>query len=182
MTLLLSGDEQAALRERIRVVHDWPQDGVVFQDLSGVLADPVAFSMVVDAFAGATQDQGVDVIVGIEARGFAYGAALAHAERAGFVAMRKPGKLPGAVHAQEFELEYGTATLELHTDAVGEGHRVLIVDDVLATGGTAVAAVDLVRRAGATVVGFAVVMEIPVLGGRARIEERGVPVLAILAP
>lgn len=182
MTLLLSAEEQAVLRERIRVVHDWPQDGVVFQDLSGVLADPVAFSMVVDAFAGTTQGQGVDVIVGVEARGFAYGAALAHAERAGFVAMRKPGKLPGAVHAQEFELEYGTATLELHADAVGEGHRVLIVDDVLATGGTAVAAIDLVRRAGATVVGFAVVMEIPVLGGRARIEDRDVPVLALLAP
>jgi adenine phosphoribosyltransferase len=120
----------------------------------------------------------VDEVVGIEARGFPYAAALAYHLGAGFVALRKPGKLPGAVHAQAYDLEYGSTSLEIHQDALGPGRRVVIVDDVLATGGTAAAAVDLVRRTGAEVVAVAVILRIEALGGRERLP--GVPVVSLL--
>jgi adenine phosphoribosyltransferase len=174
--------DEAKVRSCIRVIEDWPKPGVSFQDLSGVMADADAFRLVIHALASRVDRDGVDVVVGIEARGFPYGAALAHHLGAGFVTMRKPGKLPGAVHAREYELEYGTATLELHQDAVGPGHRVVIVDDVLATGGTALAAFDLVATCGADVRGLLVVMDLPFLGGRARVEERGLNVQAVLTP
>lgn len=177
--MILAGADRDLLLSRVRVVPDWPKPGVAFQDLSGVLADPAALGLAVRALAGAAD--AFDVVVGIEARGFPYGTAIAYASGSGFVAMRKPGKLPGAVHAQAYELEYGTETLELHADAV-TGRRALIVDDVLATGGTAAAAIDLVRRSGGEAVALAVVMEIPALGGRAVIEGRGVPVLALTDP
>lgn len=174
--------DEAKVRSCIRVVEDWPTAGVSFQDLSGVMANAEAFRLVIHALASRVEHEGADVVVGIEARGFPYGAALAHHLGAGFVAMRKPGKLPGAVHAREYELEYGTATLELHADAVGPGHRVVIMDDVLATGGTAGAAVDLVTRCGSEVVALLVVMDLPFLGGRARLESRGINVQAVLSP
>ena len=169
------------IRSRIRVVEDWPSPGVSFKDLSGVLADPDAFRACIDAMAHSVVGQGVDLVVGIEARGFPYGAALAHRIGAGFVAMRKPGKLPGAVHAREYELEYGTATLELHRDACTSGHRVVIVDDVLATGGTAEAAVGLIRQTGAEIIAVLVVVDLPMLGGSARVREQGVLVHSVLA-
>lgn len=172
--------DEAKVRSCIRVMADWPKAGVSFQDLSGVMADAEAFRLVIDALASHVDGAGVDLVVGIEARGFPYGAALAHHLGAGFVTMRKPGKLPGAVYAREYELEYGTATLELHEDAVGPGHRVAIIDDVLATGGTAGAAVDLVTRCGADVVALVVVMDLLFLGGRAALESRGVNVQAVL--
>lgn len=168
------------VRSRIRTVADWPKPGVSFKDLSGVLADPQAFAATVDAFAAVIPEGPVDAVIGIEARGFPYGAALAHHLGAGFVAMRKPGKLPGAVHAREYELEYGTATLELHRDACSPGHRVVIVDDVLATGGTAAAAVELVRETGAEVAAMLVIMDLSFLGGGAKLRGRGVPVRALL--
>ncbi len=175
------GDQAlAAIRARIRVVPDWPLPGVSFKDLSGVLADPVAFSACIDAFAEPLAAARIDHVVGIEARGFPYGAALAHHLGAGFIAMRKPGKLPGAVHARAYELEYGTATLELHRDACAPGHTVVIVDDVLATGGTAEAAVHLVRQTGAEVAAVLVVMDLPFLGGSARVRALDVPVHALL--
>ena len=170
----------AAIRSRIRVIPDWPKQGVSFKDLSGVLADPVAFNASIEGLAAPIAGVGIDHVVGIEARGFPYGAALAHHLGAGFVAMRKPGKLPGPVHARAYELEYGTATLELHRDACAPGHRVVIVDDVLATGGTAEAAVHLVRETGAQVVGVLVVMDLPFLGGSDRVRALDVPVHALL--
>lgn len=170
----------AAISARIRVVPDWPKPGVSFKDLSGVLADPTAFSACVDGLAAPVADARVDHVVGIEARGFPYGAALAHHLGAGFIAMRKPGKLPGGVHARDYELEYGTATLELHRDACSAGHRVVIVDDVLATGGTAEAAVQLVRQTGAEVAAVLVVMDLPFLGGSDRVRALDVPVHALL--
>ena len=174
--------DEARIRSCITVIEDWPKPGVSFQDLSGVMADAEAFRLVIHALASCVDHDVVDMVVGIEARGFPYGAALAHHLGAGFVTMRKPGKLPGAVHAREYELEYGTATLELHQDAVGPGHRVVIMDDVLATGGTAGAAVDLVTRCGAEVWGLLVVMDLPFLGGRALLESRGINVQAVLSP
>lgn len=163
------------------MVPDWPKPGVSFKDLSGLMADARAFRIVVDELAACIAGEPVDAVVGIEARGFPYGAALAHHLGAGFITMRKPGKLPGPVHAREYELEYGTATLELHQDAIAAGHRVVIIDDVLATGGTAQAAVDLVQACGAEVVAMLVIMDLTFLGGAARLSERGVRLHALLA-
>lgn len=177
---MLSGAKREHVMSCVVVVPDWPTAGVSFQDLSGVLEDGEALGLVVRALRSAAGD--FDVVAGIEARGFPYGAALAFDAGAGFVTLRKPGKLPRAVHAREYALEYGSATLELHHDAIAPGQRVLVVDDVLATGGTAAAAIALVREAGAQPVGLGVVMEIPALHGRDVVEKLGVPVHALLTP
>ena len=171
---------EAELRARIRVVPDWPQQGVSFQDLTGLMADAVAFGLVIDAMNNALGPSPIDDVAGIEARGFPYGAALARARHAGFVTLRKPGKLPGEVHSIDYALEYGSTTLQVHAHALGRGRRVVLVDDVLATGGTAAAGVDLIRRTGADVVAVLLVMEIPGLGGRATLEALGVNVHAVL--
>ena len=171
---------EQALRSRIRVIDNWPQAGVSFQDLTGLMADPVTFALVVEAMAKTLGTAKFDDVVGIEARGFPYGAALAHSCNVGFVTLRKPGKLPGAVHSVDYALEYGSTSLELQTHALGPGRRVVLVDDVLATGGTAAAGVDLIRRTGAEVVAVVLVMEIPTLGGRGRLEALGVNVHALL--
>lgn len=179
------GAEQV-VRDRIRVVPDWPSPGIVFQDLSEVMADADAFRIVVDGLAAAARihaeaaGRPIHHVVGIEARGFPYGAALAHHIGAGFITARKPGKLPGPVHAREYELEYGTATLELHRDACGQDGSVVIVDDVLATGGTAAACIDLVRQAGARVVGVLFIMRIPGLGGEDALARARVPWTSLL--
>ena len=169
------------LRTTIRQIDDWPIPGVRFQDLTGLMADGRAFGCAIAELDAQLGEVSIDEVVGIEARGFPYGAALAHARGAGFVTVRKPGKLPGAVHAQEYELEYGTATLELHQDALGPGRQVVIVDDVLATGGTAAACIDLVRLTGAQITAVLVVMGIDALGGRTLCEARGVPVVSLLS-
>jgi adenine phosphoribosyltransferase len=172
-------ERQDLLRSLIRAYPDWPTPGVLFQDLSPLMGDARGFATTIDLLAEATAASQVDAVVGIEARGWPWGAALAVRLGAGFVPLRKAGKLPGEVHSMHYALEYGTAVLELQSEALAAGHRVLLVDDVLATGGTAAAAVSLVRRAGADVVGVAVVSEIPVLQGRDRLP--GVPVHALLA-
>ena len=172
--------EAARTRSFIRVIPDWPKPGVSFKDLSPVLADPRAFTAVIDGLVASLADPAPDLIVGIEARGFPYAAAVAHAIGAGFIAARKPGKLPGAVHARAYELEYGIETLELHRDACGPGHRVAIIDDVLATGGTARAAIDLVQQTGATATAVCVVLDLSFLGGSAAVRALGVPVHALL--
>ena len=168
------------LRSRIRLIDDWPIPGVKFQDLTGLMADGKAFGAVIAEINRELNDQQVDEVVGIEARGFPYGAALAASRGAGFITARKPGKLPPEVFALEYELEYGTATLELHQDALGVGRRVVIVDDILATGGTAGACIDLVRQTGAEIVALVVILEIGFLKGRDRCDERGVPVVSLL--
>ena len=179
-------DARRVIQSCIRVVPDWPKPGILFQDLSGVMADPTAFRLVIDGLAAVAEERAgpsasaIDHVIGIEARGFPYGAALAHHLGAGFVTARKPGKLPGPVHARAYELEYGSAALELHRDAVGPGRTVVIVDDVLATGGTAVACADLVRRTGANLVAAAFVMHIPGLGGDTAMSEARVPWAALL--
>ena len=154
---------------RIRVISDYPQPGVVFKDITPLLADGKAFGAVIGALA---EGHGpVDKVAGIEARGFILAAPVACSLGAGFVPIRKKGKLPAATYAEDYQLEYGTATLEVHTDAFGPSDRVLIIDDVLATGGTARATVDLVHRAGAQVAGIAVLLELSFLHGRTRLAD-----------
>jgi adenine phosphoribosyltransferase len=174
-----SGVEAARLvAERVVDVPDFPQPGVVFKDLTPLFADGPAFRRVVDGIVERYGRDGFDVVVGIEARGFVIAAAVAYAVQVGVVPVRKAGKLPRSVHAASYALEYGEATLEVHEDAFPSGQRVLVVDDVLATGGTAEATLALVERAGGTVAGFTVLLELEFLGGRQRL--RGRPVHALL--
>lgn len=155
-----------ALWDEVVVVPDFPEPGISFKDLSGILANPTTLAIAVQAWADAVRNEKPTKIVGIEARGFPLGAALAYELGCGFVSLRKPGKLPRDVHRREYTLEYGTSALELHRDALGPQDRVVIVDDVLATGGTAQAAVELVRDTGAHVISVALIMDLPFLGGR----------------
>jgi adenine phosphoribosyltransferase len=174
------------IRTRIRDIPDYPQPGIVFKDITPLLADATAFATVVTAIAaGHPEGSGeagwgeIHKVVGIEARGFILAAPVACRLQAGFVPVRKQGKLPAKAYAESFELEYGSATVEVHTDAFEPGERVLIVDDVLATGGTAAATASLVRRSGAEVAGVAVLLELGFLNGRARLP--GLEVRSLLA-
>ncbi len=155
----------------IRDVPDFPEPGIVFKDITPLLAHGDIFGEALDAMAAPYADEHVDVVVGIEARGFIFGAPLARRFGAGFVPIRKPGKLPWTVSGQEYALEYGTDRLEAHDDAIHAGDKVLVVDDVLATGGTGAAAVDLVRVLGGKVIGFAVLIELDFLSGRDRLSD-----------
>lgn len=159
------------LRSSVREIPDYPKPGISFKDITPLLADPAALSTVVDAIVVSFGRGTIDKVVGIEARGFIIAAPVAYHFGAGFVPLRKAGKLPYETMAQDYELEYGTETLEVHADAFGAGERVLIVDDVLATGGTARAACELVEQAGAKVAGLAFVIELGFLDGRKKIAE-----------
>ncbi|WP_395108159.1 adenine phosphoribosyltransferase [Actinomadura sp. SCN-SB] len=159
-------DLDKLIQDRIRDVPDYPKPGVMFKDITPLLADHVAFAGVVDAIVNHHGRGTVDKIVGIEARGFILAAPVAYHFGAGFVPVRKKGKLPANSFEQTYDLEYGTETIEMHQDALAPGERVLVVDDVLATGGTARAAADLVARSGAEVVGISVLMELSFLHGR----------------
>jgi adenine phosphoribosyltransferase len=159
----------ALLNSRIRDVPDYPKPGIVFKDITPLLADGQAFAAAVTALAAG--NEGVTKVAGIEARGFILAAPVAYVLGAGFVPVRKQGKLPTQTYTQSYELEYGEATLEVHADVFGPSDRVLIVDDVLATGGTAAATAELVRRGGATVAGVAVLLEIGFLAGRAKLPD-----------
>ena len=161
----------------IRDVPDWPKPGVVFKDITPLLASPRGFRAAVDELAALAPGQ-VDIVVGMEARGFIFAAPVALALGAGFVPVRKPGKLPGTVHEQSFTLEYGHETLAMHTDALWPGARVMVIDDVLATGGTVGATAALIKRQGAELVHVAVLMELGFLGGRARLTELGADALS----
>jgi adenine phosphoribosyltransferase len=165
------------LRTLVRDVPDWPTPGILFKDITPLLADADGFATVVDALVDDTE-LGVDRVVGVEARGFILAAPVAYRLKAGFVPVRKQGKLPQPTLIEAYALEYGEAVLEIRHETLGPGDRVLIVDDVLATGGTAAAAVELVRRAGAEVIGMRVLIELSFLGGRSRLPD--VPVRALL--
>ncbi|WP_283132973.1 adenine phosphoribosyltransferase [Rhizohabitans arisaemae] len=156
------------IRSRIRDVADYPKTGVLFKDITPLLGDHTAFAAVIDELSE-VHANGVDKVVGIEARGFILAAPVAYHSGAGFVPVRKKGKLPAATFEESYDLEYGSATVEVHQDAFAPGDRVLIVDDVLATGGTAQATAELVRRAGAEVVGISVLLELSFLNGRERL-------------
>ncbi|MFE2497761.1 adenine phosphoribosyltransferase [Streptomyces scopuliridis] len=170
------------LLSRIRDVTDYPKPGVVFKDITPLLADPKAFTALTDALAELCARHGATKIVGLEARGFILAAPVAVRAGVGFIPVRKAGKLPGATLSQAYELEYGSAEIEVHAEDLDQDDRVLVIDDVLATGGTAEASLELVRRAGAEVVGVAVLMELGFLGGRARLEPalRGAPLEALI--
>jgi adenine phosphoribosyltransferase len=161
---------EAQLRSAIRDIPDFPKPGVTFKDITPLLNDPVAFASTVDALASAFITAKVDRVLGVEARGFIFAAPVAYRLGAGFVPVRKAGKLPWEIEREEYVLEYGTDLLEVHRDAVQPGERVLIVDDVLATGGTAAATARLVERIGGEVVGLGFVMDLAFLGGSAQLD------------
>jgi adenine phosphoribosyltransferase len=166
------------LLEKIRKVPDFPKPGILFYDVTTLLKDPVTFSTVLESLAEPFERKKIEVVCSIESRGFIFGAALASDLGAGFVPIRKPGKLPWKTARQEYSLEYGTDALEIHVDAVSPGQRVLLVDDLLATGGTAEAALKLLRKFQAEVVGSAFVIELKALKGREKL--KGVDIHSLL--
>ncbi|MCX5180392.1 adenine phosphoribosyltransferase [Streptomyces virginiae] len=182
MTAPLSEDVRALLLGRIKDVPDYPKPGVMFKDITPLLADPKAFAALTDTLVELAGRYGATKIVGLEARGFILAAPVAVQAGIGFVPVRKAGKLPGATLAQSYELEYGTAEIEVHAEDLSAGDRVMVIDDVLATGGTAEASLSLIRRAGAEVAGVAVLMELSFLPGRAKLAASlaGAPLDALI--
>ncbi|MEV0527593.1 adenine phosphoribosyltransferase [Streptomyces sp. NPDC050439] len=177
----LAGTSELLL-SRIRDVPDYPEPGVMFKDITPLLADPEAFAALTEALADLAVRYGATKIVGLEARGFILGAPVALRAGLGFIPVRKAGKLPGATLSQSYDLEYGSAEIEVHAEDLAADDRVMVIDDVLATGGTAEASLRLIRRAGAQVAGVAVLMELGFLGGRAKLETalEGAPLEALL--
>ncbi|MDP7428993.1 MAG: adenine phosphoribosyltransferase [Alphaproteobacteria bacterium] len=167
------------IKSRIRTIPNYPQDGIMFRDITTLLQDPFGFRKVVDELVQPYAGQRINVVAGIEARGFILGGAVAHQLSVGFVPVRKKGKLPHKTFSEEYELEYGTDEVEMHQDAVRRGDQVLLVDDLIATGGTAEAAVKLIRQAGGEVVGCCFVVDLPDIGGRQRLEALDVKVMTL---
>jgi adenine phosphoribosyltransferase len=166
--------DPAWLKSHVRDIPDYPKPGIIFRDITPLLAAPDAFAATVDALAAPFEGERIDKVLGIEARGFVFAAPVAYHFAAGFVPVRKAGKLPWQIEQEEYELEYGTDLLEIHRDAVHSGERVLIVDDVIATGGTAAATARLVERLGGEVAGFSFALELLFLAGRAQLPGRRV--------
>ena len=162
------------LKQHIRSVPDFPKAGILFYDITTLLRDPQGFAMTIDTLSTPFQDQGIEAVVGIESRGFILGGAVAQRIGAGFIPVRKPGKLPAKAIKEVYDLEYGKDALEIHADAIAPGQKVLIVDDVLATGGTAAAAVQLVRKLGGELHGLAFLIELLFLNGKERVARERV--------
>jgi len=169
------------LAEIIRTIPDYPKPGIMFRDITTLLGDARGFRRTVDELVQPFAGMKIDKVAGIEARGFILGGAVAHQLSAGFVPLRKKGKLPHQTRAVEYALEYGSDAMEMHLDAVKAGERVMLVDDLIATGGTALAAVQLLKAAGAAIVAAAFVIDLPELGGAARLAASGVPVSTLVA-
>ena len=169
------------IKSRIRTVPDYPKKGIMFRDITTLIKDPVGFRLVIDTITQRyiTGDHDFNVIVGIESRGFIIGGALAYTLGRGFVPIRKKGKLPGEVEFQEYELEYGTDRIEIHKDAIKKGDRVLLIDDLLATGGTALAAAALIEKLGGTVMEMAFIVDLPDVGGKKKLTDKGYKVYAL---
>lgn len=168
------------LKDTIRTIPDFPKPGIMFRDITTLMTNRRALAEAVIQLSAPFQDSLVDNVAGIEARGFVFGAAAAYELNAGFVPIRKKGKLPFKTYEQEYQLEYGTDVLEMHADAIRGQEKVLLVDDLIATGGTAAAAIKILRQAGANVIGAAFVVDLPDLGGRKRIEALGVHVTTLV--
>lgn len=162
------------LKQSIKTIPDYPKPGILFRDVTSLLEDAQAYALSIQLLAERYRDRGVTKVVGTEARGFLFGAPVALAMNVGFVPVRKPGKLPRATLSESYELEYGTDKLEIHTDAIQPGDKVLVIDDLLATGGTIEATVKLIRRLGGEVTDAAFIIDLPDLGGDARLESQGV--------
>jgi len=167
------------IRQHIRTVADWPQAGIQFRDITPLLQDPKVFRVLIDIFLARYADAKLDLIAGLDARGFILGSVVAYELNLGFVPIRKKGKLPFTTVSEQYELEYGSATVELHTDACKSGDRVLLIDDLIATGGTMMAGKKLLERLGATVIEGAVIVDLPELGGSKLVEESGLPVFKV---
>lgn len=168
---MLSSDKISNVKDKIRDVLDFPKEGIVFRDITTALKDPETLKEMIDYLCEEFKDIKIDYVAGIESRGFIFGMPMAYELNAGFVPIRKPNKLPAATYAQEYELEYGTDKIEVHRDAFPEGANVLLVDDLLATGGTAEAACKLVKKAGANLVGIAFLIELCDLQGREKLKN-----------
>ncbi|MDM8167362.1 adenine phosphoribosyltransferase [Roseovarius sp.] len=169
------------VKDYIRTIADFPHEGIMFRDVTTLFADPRGFRMAVDQMLHPYAGLRIDKVVGLEARGFILGGAMAHQLSVGFVPIRKKGKLPGKVISEDYQLEYGEAVVEVHDDAIAAGETVLLVDDLLATGGTAEAGIRLIERLGGEIMGCAFIIDLPELGGRARLEKLGMDVHALCA-
>ncbi len=164
------------VRDYIRTIVDFPHEGILFRDVTTLFNDPRGFRMCIDQLLHPYAGEQIDKVVGLEARGFIIGGAIAHQLTLGFVPIRKKGKLPGATLSESYQLEYGEAVMEVHTDAIQPGEKVLVVDDLLATGGTAAAGIKLIERLGGEIVGCAFIVDLPELGGRKVLEALGMDV------
>ena len=164
------------VKDYIRTIPDFPHEGIMFRDVTTLFADPRGFRMAIDQLLHPYAGEPIDRVVGLEARGFILGGAIAHQLSLGFVPIRKKGKLPGKTIEQAYQLEYGEAVMEVHDDALNPGERVLLVDDLLATGGTAEAGIKLIEQMGASVMGCAFIIDLPELGGRKKLEDMGMNV------
>jgi len=164
------------VKDYIRTIVDFPQEGIMFRDVTTLFSDPRGFRMAVDQMLHPYAGQRIDKVVGLEARGFILGGAIAHQLGCGFVPIRKKGKLPGTTISQEYELEYGEAIMEIHDDAIQPGETILLVDDLLATGGTAEAGIILIERLGGKIIGCDFIIDLPELGGRKKLEDMGMDV------
>jgi adenine phosphoribosyltransferase len=173
-------DPATFIRRHIRTVPDWPAPGVQFRDITPLLSEPKVFRVLIDQFVHRYFDTRPQAIAGLDARGFIIGAVLAYELNVGFVPIRKKGKLPFTTVAETYELEYGSATVEIHTDAVAAGDRVVLIDDLIATGGTMMAGKRLLERLGATVIEGAAIVDLPELGGSARLREAGLPLYTLV--
>ena len=164
------------VKDYIRTIVDFPHEGIMFRDVTTLFSDPRGFRMAVDQMLHPYAGQRIDKVVGLEARGFILGGAIAHQLGTGFVPIRKKGKLPGATISQAYTLEYGEAIVEIHDDAITAGERILLVDDLLATGGTAEAGIKLVDRLGGEIISCSFIIDLPALGGRQKLESMGMDV------
>ena len=169
------------VKDYIRTIVDFPHEGILFRDVTTLFADPRGFRMAVDQMLHPYAGRRIDTVVGLEARGFILGGAIAHQLGTGFVPIRKKGKLPGTTISQDYKLEYGEAIVEIHDDAIRAGQTILLVDDLLATGGTAEAGIRLIERLGGEILGCAFIIDLPDLGGRKRLEAMGMDVHALCA-
>ena len=169
------------VKDYIRTIVDFPHEGIMFRDVTTLFADPRGFRMAIDQMLHPFAGQEIDKVVGLEARGFILGGAIAHQLSTGFVPVRKKGKLPGPVISEEYSLEYGEAVVEVHDDAISPGEKILLVDDLLATGGTAEAGIKLIERLGGEIVGTSFIIDLPDLGGRKKLEAMGMDVQALCA-
>lgn len=164
------------VKDYIRTIVDFPHEGIMFRDVTTLFADPRGFRMCIDQMLHPYAGQPIDKVVGLEARGFILGGAIAHQLGTGFVPVRKKGKLPGTTISQDYKLEYGEAIVEIHDDAIEAGERILVVDDLLATGGTAEAGIKLIERLGGDIVGCSFIVDLPELGGRTKLQSMNMDV------
>lgn len=174
-------NRKKTVKDYVRTIVDFPHEGIMFRDVTTLFADPRGFRMCVDQLLHPYAGEEIDKVVGLEARGFIIGGAIAHQLSVGFVPIRKKGKLPGATLSQEYQLEYGEAVMEVHHDATDAGEKILVIDDLLATGGTAEAGIRLIEKMGGQIIGCAFIIELLDLGGRKKLEALGMDVHALCA-